>query len=120
MSFLLSFWRVDSHVINKALRDQIFALALTVIIGVPLQILFMGLSVLWTPDKTAFDGVALFVFLSTFTCAMVGEGILVIKSIADSLAAGGGRGRESCRGSSHGHVEMSSRPPPVENVVSTV
>ncbi|XP_022714546.1 uncharacterized protein LOC111274176 [Durio zibethinus] len=109
LSFLLSFWRVVSHVINKALKVRIFALALTVIIALPLQILFMGLSVLWTPDKTGFDGVALFVFLSTFTCAVVGEGILVIKPIADSLAAEEGARGDSYRGSSHG--ERSSRRP---------
>ncbi|XP_022773776.1 uncharacterized protein LOC111316024 [Durio zibethinus] len=108
LSFLFSFWRVVSHVINKALRVRIFALALAVIIGLPLQILFMGLSVFWTPDKTAFDGIALIVFLTTFTCAVVGEGILVIKPIADSLAARGGEGGESCRVNSHG--EMSSLP----------
>ena len=107
LSFLLSFWRVVSHVINKGLRIRIFALAFAIIIGLPLQILFMGLSIFWTPDKAAFDGVALLVFLSTFTCAVVGEGILVIKPIADSLAAEGGGG-ESCRVSSHG--ERSSLP----------
>ncbi|XP_022738624.1 uncharacterized protein LOC111291247 [Durio zibethinus] len=110
LSFLLSFWRVVSHVINKALRVRIFALALTVIIGLPLQILFMGLSVFWTPDRTAFDGVALLLFLSIFMCAVVGEGILVIKPIADSLAAGEGGVGESCRGSS----------PPVEDGLGTV
>ncbi|XVE64470.1 hypothetical protein DITRI_Ditri07aG0103400 [Diplodiscus trichospermus] len=109
LSFLFSFWRVVSHVINKALRVRIFSLALTVLIGIPLQVLFMGLSVLWTPDKTSFDGVALLVFLSTFTCAVAGEGILVIKPIADSLAAGGGEGGESC---SHG--ERSSLPLAIE------
>ncbi|XVF12739.1 hypothetical protein REPUB_Repub08aG0145600 [Reevesia pubescens] len=76
----------------------------------------MGLSVFWTPDKTAFDGVAVLVFLSTFICAVVGEGILVIKPIADSLAAG--EGGDSCRGSSHG--QRSSRPPPVADGVATV
>lgn len=66
----------------------------------------------WTPDKTAFDGVALLVFLSTFTCAVVVEGILVIKPIADSLAAGAGGG-ESCQGSRHGERSPGLRP--VEN-----
>ncbi|KAK6262552.1 hypothetical protein QUC31_008368 [Theobroma cacao] len=112
LSFLLSFWRVVSHVINKALRVRIFALAFTVIITLALQILLMGLSVFWTPDKTAFDGVALLVFLSTFTCAVVVEGILVIKPIADSLAAGAGGG-ESCQGSRHGERSPGLRP--VEN-----
>ncbi|XVE58296.1 hypothetical protein DITRI_Ditri04bG0158700 [Diplodiscus trichospermus] len=115
-SFLLSFWRVVSHVINKALRVRIFALALTVIISLPLKIMLMGLSVFWTPDKTAFDGVTLLAFLTTFTCAVVGEGILVIEPIADSLAATGGGIEESCQGSIHDE-RSSSLPPPVEDVI---
>lgn len=110
VSFLFSFWSVVSHVINNALRVRIYALTLTVIIGLALQTLFMALSVFWTPDKTAFDGVALLVFLSTFTCAVVGVGILVIKPIADSLAARGGG--ENSRVSDHN--ESSSLPRPME------
>ncbi|XVF53317.1 hypothetical protein PTKIN_Ptkin05aG0089400 [Pterospermum kingtungense] len=101
MSLLLSFWRVIAHVINKALRVRILALALTLSIGLPLQILLMGLSLFLTPESTVFNGVSLLVFLSTFSCAVVGEGILVIKPIADSLAAGGldrdFMGESSCR-----------------------
>lgn len=89
LSFLLSCWEVVSLVINKGLRTRIYGLALTVLLTLPLQILFLGLSVLWSAEKHAFGGVALLVFLSTLTCAAVGEGILVIKPIADSLAAGG-------------------------------
>ncbi|OMO97815.1 hypothetical protein COLO4_14346 [Corchorus olitorius] len=95
LSFMFSFWRVVSHVINKALRVRICALAVTVIVTLPLQILFLGMSVFWTPDKIAFDGVTLLMLISALTCAVVGEGILVIKPIADSLAADGGGGGDS-------------------------
>ncbi|GLU12080.1 hypothetical protein SLE2022_287880 [Rubroshorea leprosula] len=104
--FLLSFWKVVSIVINKALRKRIRALAFTVMATVPLQVLFMGLSVLWRPEKTAFSGAALIVFLTTFVCAAVGEGILVIRPIADSLAAGG-----ECCGWSSDMASQSPRPP---------
>ncbi|XVF51068.1 hypothetical protein PTKIN_Ptkin04bG0154600 [Pterospermum kingtungense] len=118
-SFLVSFWRVVSHVINKALRFRIYALASTIVVALPLQVLLMTASVFWSPDKTVFDGVSLVVFLSTFTCAVVGEGILVIKPIADSLAAGEGERGESSRENSHGG--RSSRPPPVvEDGICTV
>ncbi|KAF4349646.1 hypothetical protein F8388_019606 [Cannabis sativa] len=87
--FLVSAWRVVSVVINKALRLRIYGLALTVLISLPLQIVMLGLSVVWSPDQTAYGGVSLAVFLLTFFCAVVGEGILVIKPIADSLAVRG-------------------------------
>lgn len=58
-------------------------------IALPLQIIFLALSALWTPDDPAYSVVALVVFFSTFLCAAAGEGILVIVPIADSLAAGG-------------------------------
>ncbi|KAE8675563.1 Detected protein of unknown function [Hibiscus syriacus] len=41
-SFLLSFWKVASHVINKALKLRIFALAFTILVCLPLQIMLMG------------------------------------------------------------------------------
>uniref|UniRef100_A0A803PPW3 Uncharacterized protein n=1 Tax=Cannabis sativa TaxID=3483 RepID=A0A803PPW3_CANSA len=71
------------------LRLRIYGLALTVLISLPLQIVMLGLSVVWSPDQTAYGGVSLAVFLLTFFCAVVGEGILVIKPIADSLAVRG-------------------------------
>ncbi|PON71995.1 plasminogen activator inhibitor [Parasponia andersonii] len=91
--FLVSAWRVASVVINKALRVRIYGLALTVLISLPVQIVMLGLSAAWTPDDDAYGGVSLAVFLSTLSCAVVGEGILVIKPIADSLAV---RGQSCC------------------------
>lgn len=86
--FILSCWKVVSMVINKALRVRIYGLAFTVIISVPAQIVFLGLSVLWKPEEPVYCVVALLVFLSSFVCAVVGQGILVIRPIADTLAAG--------------------------------
>ncbi|VVA11363.1 Hypothetical predicted protein [Prunus dulcis] len=91
--FLFSCWKVLSLVINKGLRTRIYTLAATVLVPLPLQIIFMGLSNFWKPDHPAFAAVSFVAFLATLTCAAVGEGILVIKPIGDSLAAGG----DACR-----------------------
>ncbi|XP_039045324.1 uncharacterized protein LOC120185074 [Hibiscus syriacus] len=91
-----SFWKVVSHVINKALKLRIYVLAFTILVCLPLQILLMGLSAFWTQDNpSTHNGLAIAVFLTTFTCAGVGEGILVVKPIADSLNAICGRAEQS-------------------------
>lgn len=89
LCFLFSCWKVASMVINKSLRVRVYSLASTILISLPLQIIFLGLSGLWTPDQPAYSVLALVVFFTTFLCAAAGEGILVIVPIADSLAAGG-------------------------------
>lgn len=55
----------------------------------PVKILFLGLSILWTPEKEAFGASDLVVFLTTVMYAALGEGIFVIRPIVDSLAVGG-------------------------------
>ncbi|KGN53609.1 hypothetical protein Csa_014834 [Cucumis sativus] len=88
LCFFFSTWKVASMVINKSLRIRLYALAFTVMISLPLQIIFLGLSALWRPDQPTYSLLSLLVFLSAFLCATAGEGILVIVPIADSLAAG--------------------------------
>ncbi|KAJ7965279.1 Plasminogen activator inhibitor [Quillaja saponaria] len=83
--FLFSCWKVVSMVINKGLRYRLYGLIFAVVVSLPVQILCLGLSVLWNPDEMANSVVALVAFLSTFSCASVGEGILVIKPVADAL-----------------------------------
>lgn len=78
-----------SLVINKKLRVRTYTLALTVLIAVTLQVLFLVLSLFWEPGELTFGVVEFIEFLSTFTCAAVGQGILVIIPIVDSLAVGG-------------------------------
>ncbi|KAF5450481.1 hypothetical protein F2P56_030833 [Juglans regia] len=89
LCFLLSCWKVLSLAINKGLRIRIYGLAWTVLVALQVQIVGLVLSVFWRPDEEAYAAAALLVFIGTFLCAAVGEGILVIKPIADSLAAGG-------------------------------
>lgn len=93
LCFFFSSWKAVSLAINKGLRVQIYRLALTVLISLPVQILCLGLSVLWDPEEPEYGRVALVVFITTFLCAVVGEGILVIRPITDALAVGG----ECCR-----------------------
>ena len=87
--FLVSAGRVVSLVINKALRARINGLVFAVLVSLTAQILLLGLSVLFRPNEPAYDVVSLVVFLATFGCAVVGEGVLIIKPIADSLAVWG-------------------------------
>ncbi|TKY74040.1 hypothetical protein E2542_SST02799 [Spatholobus suberectus] len=87
--FLFSCWRVLSLVINKGLRVRIYVLASTVLVALPLQVVSLGFSVLWSPREELHGVVSLVGFLSAFCCATTGEGILVIKPISDALDAGG-------------------------------
>ncbi|KAJ9186988.1 hypothetical protein P3X46_002491 [Hevea brasiliensis] len=88
MGFSLSCFKVVNVVINKGLRIRIFALAFAVLIMLPLKILFLCLSILWEPEETLYAAFAFLVFGTTLVIAAVGEGILVIKPVVDSLAAG--------------------------------
>ena len=97
--FLFSCWKVLSLVINKGLRTRIYGLAFGVLISLPLQILFLGLTELCNPDEEAYGVVALGIFMGAFCCAAVGQGVLVIKPVSDALDAGGDRCRWSSGGS---------------------
>ncbi|OIV96867.1 hypothetical protein TanjilG_08728 [Lupinus angustifolius] len=87
--FLVSCWRVLSLVINKGLRARIYALAVTVMVALPLQIVALGLTLFWRLDEDMYGVVSLVVFFGAFCCAVTGEGILVIKPISDALDVGG-------------------------------
>lgn len=88
LGFSVSCFKVLNLVINKGLRLRMYALAFVVLLMLPTQILFMGLSVLWGPEEFLYASIAFLVFGTTLVIAAVGEGILVIKPIVDSLAAG--------------------------------
>ncbi|XP_030549126.1 uncharacterized protein LOC115754286 [Rhodamnia argentea] len=89
LCFLLSCWKVMSLVINKGLRTRIYVLAAAILVSLPLEILLLGVSTMWTPDRVAYKGMMFGVFLCTLACTTAGEGILVIRPIIDALAAGG-------------------------------
>ncbi|KAK7362702.1 hypothetical protein VNO77_04822 [Canavalia gladiata] len=87
--FLFSCWRVLSLAINKGLRVRIYVLASAVLIALPLQVISLGFTALWSLHEEVYNIVSLMVFLGAFCCAAIGEGILVIKPISDALDAGG-------------------------------
>lgn len=104
--FLFSCWRVLSLVINKGLRLRIYGLASVVLLALPIQVVALGFTVLWSPEDEVYGVVSLVVFLGAFCCATVGEGILVIKPISDALDAGGsGCWFASRDGCGRGHKE---------------
>ncbi|KAI5657565.1 hypothetical protein M9H77_26358 [Catharanthus roseus] len=89
LAFLISSWKVVAFVINKNIRARINTLASTVMIALPLQVLCLALSALWTPDDPAYGCAVLAMFLCVVWFVVVGEVILVITPITEALAAGG-------------------------------
>ncbi|KAL2226899.1 UNVERIFIED_CONTAM: hypothetical protein Sindi_2048600 [Sesamum indicum] len=76
-------------VINKRIGNRINLLAITVIVALTAQILCFSLSWRWMSEDVAYGGVVLAMFLSVLWCMAVGEVLLVLEPIRDSLAAGG-------------------------------
>lgn len=89
LAFLLSCWRVVAFVINKKIRVRLNMLATSFMILLPVQILCLGLSPLWQPAEPIHGYVVLAMDLAVAWCVVIGEVILVIRPIADALAAGG-------------------------------
>ncbi|XP_058106360.1 uncharacterized protein LOC131249574 [Magnolia sinica] len=87
--FLVVCWRAVSLVINKTLRVRIFGLAFSVAFFVPAQAVCLALSVWWKPGDAVFEVLSFVGFLSVLVCAVVGEGILVIRPMADALVVEG-------------------------------
>ncbi|KAL2339566.1 hypothetical protein Fmac_007506 [Flemingia macrophylla] len=87
--FIFSCWRVLTLVINKGLRLRIYALSAVMLLALPLQVVALGFTVLWSPQEKLYGVVSFVGFLSALCCAITGEGILVIKPISDALDAGG-------------------------------
>ncbi|XXG68098.1 hypothetical protein AAC387_Pa06g1268 [Persea americana] len=82
-------WRAVLMVINKKLRIRIYGLAFAVVLSLSVQFLSLALSVIWRPGDLAFEALSLVAFLSVLSCALVGEGILVIQPLADALIVEG-------------------------------
>ncbi|XP_068636220.1 uncharacterized protein [Aristolochia californica] len=85
--FMIVCWRTVELVINRSLRVRVYGLALAVLTAIPTQAVCLLLSVFWNPHESALDVLPTVAFLSILLCALVGEGILVIRPIVDSLAA---------------------------------
>ncbi|KAG9158043.1 hypothetical protein Leryth_000206 [Lithospermum erythrorhizon] len=89
IAFLFSSWRVVAFVINKSIRIRINVLSFTVMICLPVQIVCLGIFPLFLPQDPAYYLVRLVMFIDVAFCMAVGQIILVLKPIADALAAGG-------------------------------
>lgn len=78
-----------AFVINKKIRVRLNMLATSFMILLPLQILCLGLSPLWQPQEPTHGYAVLAMDLAVAWCVVIGEVILVLRPIADALAAGG-------------------------------
>lgn len=86
--FLILGWRVVGVVINRYLQRRLYGLLGAVLVLLPLHVVFLGLSVLSKPMHVPFELLSFFGFIMVLLCTTVGEGILVIRPIADALAVG--------------------------------
>lgn len=89
LTFLISSWKVVSFVINKNLTARINALASTVMVALPLQILFLASSTLCSPVEIPHRCTMLATFLCVAWFVVTGEFILVITPISEAFVAGG-------------------------------
>lgn len=92
LTFLLSCWRVVAFVINKNIRARIDMLVTTLMITLPMQILCLALTFLWSPNELAYCCAVLAFFSCVAWLLVVGEVVFVIKPIIEALAAGGACG----------------------------
>ncbi|KAJ7531713.1 hypothetical protein O6H91_14G055500 [Diphasiastrum complanatum] len=84
--FLYLGWRMLSLVINRKLQLRIYTLVLAIVLLLPFHFIFMGLSVLSPPTQAIYEVLSFMGFLTILFCTGLGEGILVIRPIADALA----------------------------------
>jgi hypothetical protein len=84
--FLYLGWRLFSMVINRRLQLRVYGLVMAVVLLLPVHVLFLGLTVLSDPSHPFFEAMGFLGFLTVLFCTIVGQGILVIRPIADALA----------------------------------
>lgn len=112
--FFVLGWRVVDVVINRYLQRRLYGLVGAILVLLPLHVLFLGLSVLSKPTHVPFELLSFFGFIMVLLCTTVGEGILVIRPIADALAVGwvaldapSESGRDTDAGPAEGLVSLS-------------
>ncbi|RAL51494.1 hypothetical protein DM860_010996 [Cuscuta australis] len=89
LTFLLSCWKVGAFVINKTIGGRINMLAVSVMVALPMQVLCLSVTPVSLPGYLLHDCAVFAMLAAVSWCVAVGEVILVIKPIADALAAGG-------------------------------
>ncbi|KAK1258115.1 hypothetical protein QJS04_geneDACA012302 [Acorus gramineus] len=95
--FLAVCVRTAEVVINRRLRKRVWALAAAVTAALVTQVAaLVAAGAVWRPGEAAYEGMVTVAFVGVAVCVAVGEGILVIRPVADALAVGrGGDGRRS-------------------------
>eukprot|EP00252_Welwitschia_mirabilis_P020368 TRINITY_DN4986_c0_g2_i1.p1 TRINITY_DN4986_c0_g2~~TRINITY_DN4986_c0_g2_i1.p1 ORF type:complete len:426 (+),score=31.52 TRINITY_DN4986_c0_g2_i1:1084-2361(+) len=73
-------------VINKVLRRRVVWLISSVVVLLPLRILFLGFSSVASPGRPVFEALVFFGFFAEIVYAAMAVRILVYKPVADSLA----------------------------------
>ncbi|KAK1257704.1 hypothetical protein QJS04_geneDACA016282 [Acorus gramineus] len=98
--FLAVCVRTAEVVINRRLRKRVWALAAAVTAALVTQVAaLVAAGAVWRPGEAAYEGMVTVAFVGVAVCVAVGEGILVIRPVADALAVGrGGDGRRSACG----------------------
>ncbi|XP_057465908.1 uncharacterized protein LOC130755536 [Actinidia eriantha] len=105
------FWlgkRILNLVINKGLQKRVYTLMFSVCTFFLLRVLFLGLTVLYTPEQLQFEVLAFLAFLSLLCCAGVGICVLVYFPVADSLALRNLQDIEARRMISDEHIDTIS------------
>lgn len=81
-------WKAVTVVINKTLRLRLYALAVSVVMALSVQVTAFSLTAFWNPNDAVFQGLGLIGFLAVFNCALVGQGVLVVRPIRDAIEVG--------------------------------
>eukprot|EP00252_Welwitschia_mirabilis_P005162 TRINITY_DN1561_c0_g1_i2.p1 TRINITY_DN1561_c0_g1~~TRINITY_DN1561_c0_g1_i2.p1 ORF type:complete len:427 (-),score=16.72 TRINITY_DN1561_c0_g1_i2:63-1343(-) len=84
--FLYIGTRLIKKVINRVLQRRIYWLIFSVVVLLPLRVLFLGFSSFFSPGRLMFEAFVLFGFFAHIVCVAVGVRILVHRPVADSLA----------------------------------
>jgi hypothetical protein len=87
--FLLLGWRMVGVVINRCLQRRVYGLLAALLLFLPVHLLFLGMSLFSKPTHLVFELLVFLGFLTVMLSTTVGEGILIIRPIADALAVCG-------------------------------
>lgn len=84
--FLYLGLKIISLAINKSLERRVWVMIFSVVVFLPLRILFLGFTVMSKPGELAFEALAFLGFLALLLSTSVSVVISVLRPIVDSLA----------------------------------
>ncbi len=76
-------------VINRCLQRRVYGLLAALLFFLPVHLLFLGMSLFSKPTHLVFELLVFLGFLTVMLSTTVGEGVLIIRPIADALAVCG-------------------------------